>query len=70
VLRIIRKIVRGLSHYHGVETAVPDDRVLADVLRHAVPPGVLDGVVFEHREEDICRYTYQVDPAGIRAQCG
>lgn len=35
VMRVIRKIIRGLSHFHGVESAVQDDRVWADVLTFA-----------------------------------
>jgi hypothetical protein len=61
VLRIIRKVVHGLSHYHGIETAVADARVTADVMRYAIPEGFFDGEVFQHREEDVCRYWFLDD---------
>jgi hypothetical protein len=61
VLRIIRKIVRGLSHHHGLETAVTESRVTADVLRYPIPPGLFDGEVIQHREADICQYWFLDD---------
>jgi hypothetical protein len=33
VLRVLRKIVRGLSHFHGVGSAVPEERVWVNVHR-------------------------------------
>jgi hypothetical protein len=39
VLRVLRKIARGLLHYHGIETAVADNRVTVYVLRYAIPEG-------------------------------
>jgi len=56
VLRVVRKIVRGLSHFHGVETAVPESRVTADIMRFLLPEGMESH--FQHREPDIVEYLY------------
>jgi hypothetical protein len=58
VLRVVRKVVRGLSYHHGVEAAVADTRITADVLRYAIPPGCFDDQLAQHRESDICRYWF------------
>jgi hypothetical protein len=59
VLRVVRKVVRGLSHYHGIETAVADDRVWTEVMKYRIPEDLRREISFEHREADICRYWYQ-----------
>jgi hypothetical protein len=59
VVRVIRKIVRGLSHFHGVESAVQDDRVWADVLTYAIPDEWMSSVTFHQREPGIMRYWYE-----------
>lgn len=35
---ILRRIVRGLAHAHGLGTSIPDTRVKCDVMRWLVPP--------------------------------
>lgn len=35
---ILRRIVRGLVHEHGLGTAIPDARVVCDVMRWIIPP--------------------------------
>jgi hypothetical protein len=42
VVRILRKIVRGLSHYLGVERDIKEERVFADVLKISFPEGIGD----------------------------
>lgn len=57
ILKTVRKIVRGLSHHHGIQTAVHDEQVLADVQRGAVPDELfeamtahdVDARVFDYR---------------------
>lgn len=61
VLRVVRKIVRGLSHHHGIETAIAESRITADVLRYAIPEGFFEGEEFQHREADVCRYWFLDD---------
>lgn len=59
VLRVVRKVVRGLSHYHGIESAISDERVWAEVMKYQIPEGLLHEMPFQHREADVCRYWYQ-----------
>jgi hypothetical protein len=59
-LRIVRKIIRGLSHFHEVLSPVADHRVWADVLTFQVPKALLDQMPIHHREMDIFQYRYQV----------
>jgi hypothetical protein len=54
VLRVIRKIVRGLSHHHSVESAISDDRVWANVLTYRIPSELAGSIRFHDREQD-CR---------------
>ncbi|MDZ7862411.1 hypothetical protein [Acidovorax sp.] len=35
---VLRRIVRGLSHHHGLATAVPDQFVQCEEMRYVVPP--------------------------------
>jgi hypothetical protein len=58
VVRVIRKIVRGLSAHHGLSGVVPDDRVCVDVLDPPPPPGLLNTVELHHVERDIIEYWY------------
>jgi len=60
VLHIIRKIIRGLSHYHRIETAVSEDRVWCDVLKYEVPKEIQSQLTKEHRESDIVKYQYDI----------
>lgn len=60
VLRVLKKVViRGLSHFHGLESAVPDERVWVDVMRYRIPDYLLSETKFLHREADICEYWYE-----------
>jgi hypothetical protein len=58
VMRVIRKIVRGLCHHHGVATAVPDVRVRAEVVDPPPPPELLNHIELHHVERDIIEYWY------------
>ena len=60
VLRIAKKIIRGLCHFHGVMSAVSEKRVWADVLKYQIPEEFLSQMTYEHREQDIAEYRYQV----------
>jgi hypothetical protein len=62
VLRIIRKIVRGLSHHHGVGTAIEDEHVWADVLKIPIPDAVMSGLTLRHVETDILEYYFDPSP--------
>lgn len=60
VVRVVKKIVRGLSHHHGIMTAVPESRVWVDVMRYSVPEEFLSEMIYQHREQDIAEYRYSV----------
>ena len=60
VLRIVRKIVRGLCYHHQVLSPVSDQQVRADILKYQAPPGFLETMEYHHREPDIAEYWYQV----------
>lgn len=60
VIRVVKKVVRGLCHYHRVMSAVPERRVWVDVLKYQVPEEFLSEMAYEHREQDIAEYWYQV----------
>jgi hypothetical protein len=53
VLRIVRKIIRGLCHHHGVMSAVSEKRIWADILKYQIPKEFLSEMACEHREQDI-----------------
>lgn len=56
VLRIIRKIIRGLSHHHGLGSALKDGQVFADVMRYAVPEDVIAAMSHFAAEPDVLQY--------------
>jgi hypothetical protein len=60
VIRIIRKIVRGLSHYRGIESDIGEERIFADVLRHPVLDEVRASWQFFDCEPDIFKCWYQL----------
>lgn len=65
VMRIVRKVIRGLCHHHGIMSPVSDQRVWADVLKYTVPCEFLNQMKHHHREKDVAKYRYQVldDPS-------
>lgn len=64
VIRVVRKIVRGLSHHHGVGSAIADERVWADILKYPIPEYLVNTVHFHHREGDIVEYWYEAYDVG------
>jgi hypothetical protein len=58
VMRVVRKIIRGLSYHHGLGPSVPDNAVFADVLRYQVPRELIEYLPHEQREQDIFNYRY------------
>jgi hypothetical protein len=60
VMHVVRKVIRGLCHYHKVVSPLSDQRIWADVLRYAVPQEFLDQMGYTHREHDIVEYRWQV----------
>lgn len=60
VLRVVRKIIRGLSYYHCLQSPILDQCILVDVLQHVIPQEFLDQMNYHHRESDIAEYRFQV----------
>jgi hypothetical protein len=60
VMRVVRKVVRGRCHHHGLLSPVSDEQVWADVQKFEVPPAFLEEMVEAHAEEDVLRYRYGV----------
>lgn len=60
VLRVMRKIIRGLSYYHGFSSPISDKRIWVDVMQFIVPQEFLDQMKYHHREPDIAEYRFQI----------
>jgi hypothetical protein len=60
VMRIIRKVIRGLCHHHKVLTAVCDEQVWATLQTFPIPPAFLEEMTHYHVEEDIVQYRYSL----------
>jgi hypothetical protein len=60
VLRVVKKVVRGLSYHHNVVWPISDTRVWVDVLKYEIPKALYDQMDYHHREQDIAEYRYQV----------
>ncbi len=68
VVRVVKKIVRGLSHYHEIQSAVPESRVRVDVMKYRMPEDLLTQMDYAHREPDIAEYRYSVvNEVGIQS---
>ena len=61
-MRVLRKVVRGLSHHHDVLSPVSDDQLWADVQRFEVPPELMGQLTVTHAEADILEYRWAVLP--------
>ena len=59
VVRVVRKVVRGLCYHHDLSPPVPDRRVWVDVMKYKVPPAFVADMHHHHREKDIFRYSYR-----------
>ena len=60
IKRVVKKIIRGLSHYHKIMSAVAEDRVWVDVLKYKVPERFILEMTSNHRGKDIVEYKYSV----------
>jgi hypothetical protein len=58
VMRVVKKIIRGLCWHHDLPSPVADSQVWADVLKYVVPQEFLDEMPIHHREKDIVEYRY------------
>ncbi|MGD0877609.1 MAG: hypothetical protein ABSA01_05610 [Anaerolineales bacterium] len=60
VLRVIKKVVRGLCYYHNVVWPISDKRVWVDVLKYDIRNTLFNQMEYHHREQDIAEYRYHV----------
>ena len=60
VLRVVRKIVRGLSHHHGLLSPVSDRQVWCNVYCFQTPPAFASQMTVCHIEKDVFKYSYSV----------
>ncbi len=60
VLRVVKKVVRGLSHHHNILSPVPESRVWVDVMKYRMPDEFLSKMNYAHREQDIAEYRYAI----------
>jgi hypothetical protein len=69
VLRVIRKIIRGLCYHHRLGSPVPESRVWVDIRRLPIPQYLLDKMEHYHREADVAQYRFDVanDPPVLSA---
>jgi hypothetical protein len=68
VIRVVRKIVRGLCYHHYFISPVLERQVWADVMKFDVPQQFLDEMKQSHIERDIIEYRYQVlNESGIQS---
>jgi hypothetical protein len=61
-MRVLRKVVRGLSHHHEVLSPVSDEQLWADVQRFAAPPEFMSEMTVAHAEADVLEYRWAVLP--------
>jgi hypothetical protein len=63
VLRIVRKIIKGLSIHHNMPTPAVDGAIDVDVLRTPFPEELQSALDFRTAHPSVCRYGYFVfDP--------
>ena len=58
VMRIVRKVVRGLCHYHNLLSPVTDEQVWADVQKFEIAPEFLIEMTSAHVEDDVLQYRF------------
>lgn len=59
-IRVVKKVIRGLSYFHNVLWPISDQRIWADVMRYVVPQNILQQMEYHHRERDVAEYRYHV----------
>jgi hypothetical protein len=59
VVRILKKNVRGLSHFHEIESAIAEERVWVDVLKYRIPEELSATVTFQQVERDVFEYWHE-----------
>lgn len=60
VLRVVKKVIRGLSYYHKITWPLSEQRIKAYVLTFNFPKILQDQMEYYHRDPDIVEYRFQV----------
>lgn len=60
VMLVIRKIIRGLCHYHKIATAISDKRVWSDILRYPIPAYLKKNMKWFNLGPDFFEYAYEI----------
>ena len=60
VVRVIQKIVRGLSYYHNIESPLSEERISVDVLKTPIPEDLWNGMEAHERDRDIVEYRFAI----------
>jgi len=60
VMRVVKKIIRGLSFYHEIASPLSEQQVWADVMTYSMPREALEQMKYHPREQDIAEYRYVV----------
>jgi len=61
---VLRRIVRGLCHFHELDSPVTDNRVLCDVMEFEVPEAFQPEFAWHEISLDFCRYGYTIVRSG------
>lgn len=60
VMLVVRKIIRGLCHYHKLGTSIEDSRVWADVMHYEIPPAFREEMTWHDLDGQFCVYGYSL----------
>jgi len=60
VIRVCKKIIRGLCYYHNIASPISEERVFIDVLKFEFPENLLGEMEYHHRDPDIVEYRFKV----------
>jgi hypothetical protein len=67
VIRVMKKIIRGLCYKHYIKT-IPDSQVRTDILKYKIPEMFLEEMKYAHREKDIVEYFFdEIDDSEIHS---
>ncbi len=60
VIRVIKKIIRGLCYHHDILSPLPEEMIRADILKFEIPESLLNGMEIQHRDKEIVEYRFHV----------
>jgi hypothetical protein len=60
VVRVLKKIVRGLNYFHGINPPPTEEKIIVDILKYFIPEEFINIMEYHERDEDIVEYRYQL----------